>query len=44
MIVSGKLTMKMASVLVIDEKKMINPQMTRFFEGILTACDLGIVK
>lgn len=36
-IVSGKLTMYIASVLVTEEKKIMNPQMARFLEGILTA-------
>jgi hypothetical protein len=34
----------MAYVFVIDEKKMINPQIATFFEGIFTAVDAGIVK
>jgi hypothetical protein len=34
MIVNGKLTMYIASVLVIDEKNIINPQIARFLEGI----------
>jgi hypothetical protein len=43
-IVNGKLTMYIASVLVIDEKNIINPQIARFFEGITVLDSVGRVN
>lgn len=42
-IVKGKLTKNIASVLVIDEKNIMKPQMARFLLGILDLSPAGIV-